>query len=461
MITTLWLRLVPPFVLILTAAVYARDSAADVANPMSIADFNTCLNQKLGGKRSDTADAVTQCMPKGCKFLLTMSTKSAQAACALGTCQLPRVIFDCPGPTIDDKDQGLRFRPSFLLCPYDSRPTNGADDAFGVNRIEIGEDKEKVNVPKATGTMFMADIVINPDAKYAVHTTKEVTSSIIENRRGSKACNACHDGPTGDRDDPQLSSPLDPYSGAGPNIKPYVIFDRPDRSRLVPDMDKKDGKGDRLKVGDVEIKNVSGLKEICDCINVDANGAAIETAAKKVDPSPRQANANFKIGTLRKLCTALLDYEKTRACGAMPGASCAAANGGGKFLDKNRAVSMLRFDVTGDAMAPASNTLTFTDRDGSLSAYNYRTRKNISGVVFDSVTASLLGGSVVNGAWSGDFTIAALARGKVNGVSTNLAFSLKNLGGLLSFELKDAVTNAVLAGGTGEAGRAAFIVRPN
>ena len=122
---------------------------------------------------------------------------------------------------------------------------------------------------------------------------------------------------------------------------------------------------------------------------------------------------------------------------------------------------MLRFDVRGDAMMPASKALTFTDRDGTLTAYNYRTRQNITGVVFDNVTANLLGGTVINGAWSGDFVVAALGRGKVNGVAIDLDFSLKILGGVLSFELKNAVTNAVLAGGTGESGRAAFVVRPN
>jgi hypothetical protein len=74
---------------------------------------------------------------------VTMSPHSAQCACTLGGCQLPRLIFDCPGlqngpgPPKD----GLRFRPSFLLCPVDSVDAGGS---FGIDRIEIGQDNEKL-----------------------------------------------------------------------------------------------------------------------------------------------------------------------------------------------------------------------------------------------------------------------------------------------------------------------------
>ena len=52
-----------------------------------------------------------------------MSTFSAQPACVIANTLLPRVYLNCPGPSA-----GLRFRPTFTLCP---------DNA---NRIEVGED---------------------------------------------------------------------------------------------------------------------------------------------------------------------------------------------------------------------------------------------------------------------------------------------------------------------------------
>lgn len=59
---------------------------ADVANPETIDDFVGCLNQKLQGQPADISKAV-QCLPQGCKFLLTMSPESAQAACTLASCR--------------------------------------------------------------------------------------------------------------------------------------------------------------------------------------------------------------------------------------------------------------------------------------------------------------------------------------------------------------------------------------
>ena len=228
----------------------------------------------------------------------------------------------------------------------------------------------------------------------------------------------------------------------------------------MPDGDKKDGNGDRIKINDVEVRNVSGLKEICDCVKKPGVGARIQEAARTpVADALRRHDPNFKIETLVKLCDQLLDYETNKACGKMPGSRCATAAGGGKFLDKKKSVSTLRFDVTGDAMLPAANALTFSDRDGTLNAYNYLTRKNIEAFAFTSVEASLLGGAVVNGAWVGDFSVTALGRGKVNGVATDLRLELKKLGGTLSFELRNADTAAVLAGGTGEAGRSDFTVK--
>ena len=48
---------------------------------------------------------------------------SAQPACNIANTQLPRIYLNCPGPAA-----GLRFRPTFTLCPNNA------------NRIEVGED---------------------------------------------------------------------------------------------------------------------------------------------------------------------------------------------------------------------------------------------------------------------------------------------------------------------------------
>src|SRR5262245_37126861 len=96
----------------LFAQVFVQASTGD--DVKDIETFVTCLNDNLTGKKGVdiSSDAVIPtCLPRGCTFVLTMSPASAQAACTLGGCQLPRVIFDCP-----TGKEMQRFRPSFLLC---------------------------------------------------------------------------------------------------------------------------------------------------------------------------------------------------------------------------------------------------------------------------------------------------------------------------------------------------------
>jgi len=125
----------------------------------SIETFTTCLNACMGAGNKDVSDAV-QCLPSKCTVTVTMSPQSAQRACTLGGCQLPRIIFDCPGPS-----DGRRLRPSFLFCPVNSKDDDGN---FGIDRIEIGEDNVKLPRPVrntfATSTfdMKMADVPIRP-----------------------------------------------------------------------------------------------------------------------------------------------------------------------------------------------------------------------------------------------------------------------------------------------------------
>ena len=93
-------------------------------NLTSTDDLAACLNEKLANHGAvDMSAAVEKCMPQGCKVTASMSPASAQPACNIANTQLPRVYLNCPGPA-----PGLRFRPTFTLCPNDA------------NRIEVGED---------------------------------------------------------------------------------------------------------------------------------------------------------------------------------------------------------------------------------------------------------------------------------------------------------------------------------
>jgi hypothetical protein len=98
--------------------------------------------------------------PKRHMTTVTMSPQSAQRACTLGGCQLPRIIFDCPGPA-----DGLRFRPSFLMCPVDSKSDAGT---FGKDRIEIGEDNMKLARPARVYVPFPPATSSTPEDEAAL-----------------------------------------------------------------------------------------------------------------------------------------------------------------------------------------------------------------------------------------------------------------------------------------------------
>jgi hypothetical protein len=105
----------------------------------------------------------------------------------LGGCQLPRLIFDCPGlqkgpgPPKD----GLRFRPSFLLCPVDSLD---AGRSFGIDRIEIGQDNEKHNENQNRFDMTMAEVPILPRNEWR----KKQLGEALSTEKTDKGCKLCH-----------------------------------------------------------------------------------------------------------------------------------------------------------------------------------------------------------------------------------------------------------------------------
>src|SRR5215469_12958129 len=112
---------------------------------------------------------------------------SPQRACILGGCQLPRLIFDCPGAQSGPPQptDGLRLRPSFLLCPVDSVD---AREVFGIDRIEIGQDHEKLKEQQNSFDMMMADIPILPGQEWK----KKQLGEVLSTEKTDKGCKLCH-----------------------------------------------------------------------------------------------------------------------------------------------------------------------------------------------------------------------------------------------------------------------------
>jgi len=150
--------------------------------------YVACLNA-IQKQNQAVADAV-RCVPPGCNYTVTMSGASAQPACTLDGVQLPRVIFSCPGPAA-----GLRFRPSFTLCPGTDRfPDAG-------QKTELGEDVD------ASANMKMADVE-NPTT-LGVPTFSSITefgtgaSAVVSTTTNNKGCVFCH----GPASPPTLTTP--------------------------------------------------------------------------------------------------------------------------------------------------------------------------------------------------------------------------------------------------------------
>lgn len=154
----------------------------------TIKSFTNCLNACLGppAGKVDVSNAV-QCLPDDCFLTVTMSPQSAQRACTLGSCQLPRLIFDCPGPQKAPyrRSTPLRFRPSFLLCPVDSVDAHGF---FGIDRIEIDQDNETLNDGQNSFDMTMADVPITPRKEWK----KKQLGETLSTEKTDKGCKLCH-----------------------------------------------------------------------------------------------------------------------------------------------------------------------------------------------------------------------------------------------------------------------------
>lgn len=434
--------------LLLCISALAGDPSANVKD---IPSFVKCLNDNVKkGDQANVADAV-MCIPKGCTMTLTMSQASAQAACNLGGCQLPRVILDCPGPKPD-----LRFRPSFLLCPIDSNQEG--EHPFGTDRIEIGVDVTPVEGD--TGNMMMADLDIPPNKPYNPVDPNKITSTV----GNDKGCNVCHNDKTpanAKQGDPVLSEAIHPFStscaGQGVDVSQYVI-DTDD-----PDYEDKVKPGD-VKVGGVPVE-AQGIADVCDCINNHRD--EISAAANNLDDvkanfpdlkKPEKAlNPALDPGILHELCTNLQNYHDSRACGTATGRSgtvlpCAGVEGGGKFLEDppvDDSVSTLVFAISGQAESSGggtSTTYSFVNTSGSISAFDYKSRNQIASVQVTSLTATSF--------TSGDLQISGMGSAVVNGKNQNVVFNFDRVGGVTSFSIENAKTLTPLAAGVEEPGRA-------
>lgn len=270
--------------LLFPAAVTARPDPTKVKD---IKTFIACLNM-IKKKTASIADAA-KCVPPCCNFVLTMSDNSAQAACSLGSCKLPRVIFDCPGP-----DDTKRFRPSFLLCPIGSK---GAGNQFGTDRTELGEDVDD------QGSMKMADIPAPPGmTDFGMTTEGGALSKGTADHFGTQGCNAgCHEAAGGgavDGDNNQLSEPIDPFGKSGTTELAPLVIDTDEPGRSVDPMMR------------------MTLKQICKCIKNNKAKIAQDANDPEVVENPGKRNPTLDPSILLKLCKKLKSkIPKTPACG--------------------------------------------------------------------------------------------------------------------------------------------------
>src|SRR5436190_18421 len=138
--------------------------------PASINELAACINEKLINRGGiDISAAVEKCMPQGCKVTASMSQASAQPACNIANTQLPRIYLNCPGPA-----PGLRFRPTFTLCPTDA------------NRIEVGQDVNPI-APSPAPPMQMGAFTI-PMNQPLLHEVSDYLNTPNNNIR----CTRCH-----------------------------------------------------------------------------------------------------------------------------------------------------------------------------------------------------------------------------------------------------------------------------
>jgi hypothetical protein len=370
------------------------------------------------------------------------------------------VLLDCPGPPV--------LQPSYLLCPQDSE----SDGTLGRDRVEIGQSVD------TSGNLRMADVPIPPGA-FAHIDEGEVISEVSgpDSDAGTKGCNGggCHDAqaPLASAAAEQLSKPIDAFGDSPGNPDCIISTDRCDKSPIS------EPKQCFPSTEDTRVVAPQSLGEVCDCIEAASNDDLHPLAGEQVALLICRALQNYQDtrgGCATQDCppaTGPACSDEDAPCNPSTGATVATTSGyhcrpndddvlqcisdcpcrsydllgGGKFL-VGSSVSMVRIEVTGHAGAP--------DRDdihdavgvtGQLSGFEYASRTMLDGVSFSSFAVTRSGA---------DLSATGKGTANVNGVPTNIEFAANTTGGVQTFEVRDADTNEVLLGGTGEAGRADF-----
>jgi hypothetical protein len=316
-----FLLLTSVVLLSLAPRVIAADTCARARQQTkSIESFTNCLNACLGppAGKVDVSNAV-QCLPDGCKVTVTMSPQSAQRACTLGGCQLPLLLFDCPGqkgPGAPKHD--LRLRPSFLLCPVDSVD---AASSFGIDRIEIGQDNQRFNENQNSFQnsfdMVMADITIAPHSEWK----KKQLGQVLSTETTEKGCKRCH-APNGvamvEQLKALLSRDLSPFKNDfNEHLASYVIGTNDPAAGTWEFGTYRGSDGEKLARLDVVNDK---LKPICNCIkhnrdaikkdNEDTNQAHFPSNQKQIPLGKKQKHPNIdaELNVMTKLCEELDNY---------------------------------------------------------------------------------------------------------------------------------------------------------
>lgn len=362
------------------ACAFLAVSAGWAQGPTSTNELVACINEKLvNGSNLGISAAVETCLPQGCKVTASMSTASAQPACNIADTQLPRIFLNCAGSA-----PGLRFRPTFTLCPNNA------------NRIEVGEDVAPI-APSTAIPMQMANIEI-PMNQPLLHSLSDYLNTPNNNLR----CTRCHGnaspGITGNT--PLLSNPFDPFTVQRRNLLPLVIYStEPTRKALISPS------------GTVAGRPVTAqtLDQICGRIQstLENNPFAYGTTA------PTQA-----------LCNALSSYTKDRSCGlGVPNARCSGVTGGGIF-GGNGVSSTVAFEFSGQTLfnpeSPERLTFKANDVDGTLTALNGALQTSINAVALsDLEEIDGADGDGLKG--EGNYAFTGTGKAWVNGVTTAIA----------------------------------------
>jgi len=398
------------------APVYAQGAGHDLQS------FVDCLNGRLSGVNPVDVSGAVQCIPDGCKITVTMSQESAQPACFedLGSpavkVQLPRILLSCPGPA---GNEWKRFRPSFLLCH-----TNIPERNQGWNRVEIGSDQTPSVVNrKATVSMQTGDVLI-PEFQPWVRIITPATAG---------SCAMCHSRTPGVANDQNLFQPID-------NLGTF-------RS-IQLDNDKHDVLLRKLVIDTTEPTKGPELT---------AAPAAAGITRQSVGANCTILN-NQRSNANKNLCTNLKDYQLSRSCGAgVVGVTCGGINGGGIFkyddlFNGDNSQSVISLDISGQAQK-GTTSYRFLDTEGTLSAYNYKTRTLYTSVKIVPVV-------VIPGA-AFDVAGVADAQRSVGGAAPTpiqVQVKISHFRGNLIVKILDMSDN-FLAGGTAQA--AANVVLTN